>query len=71
MNELYIISQIWTDSMENQSSNAVGYKDIGFVYTEEEAKIFCSKGKILTRKECWAIMNEMPEFKYNKIKYLG
>jgi hypothetical protein len=70
MNEIYIISKIWTDSWENQSSNAVGYKDIGFVYTKEEAKIFCDKGRIFTKKDCWAITNELSEFKYNKVIYL-
>jgi len=70
MNEIFLIQRIWIDSLENQSSNAVGYEPIGWLPTEKEAQDFVSKGRMFTRADCWAIgyvEKEMPQFTYKKL----
>lgn len=70
MKEIYLIDRIWLDSLENDTFSAVGYGVFGFVTTEEEAKEFCSKGKLYTKKDCWAIFTNMPEYRYRKVEKL-
>jgi len=65
---VFLIEKIWTDSMENEVSAAVGYVPYGYALTEELAKSFCDKGKQYTKKDCWAIMSPMPEYRYNTLK---
>ena len=68
---VYLIEKIWVDPLENLSQNALGYKVIGFVTEEQTAKDFCSKGRMFTPKDCWAIgtreTHNMPEYKYTPI----
>ena len=66
---IWLIEQIWFDSMENEIDSAVGYSLFGYVENEEKAKEFCSKGKIYTRKDCWAVGGEVPEYRYKEVKY--
>jgi hypothetical protein len=73
---IYIIEQIWTDDLEDQRERALGYRPIGFVFTEKEATEFCSKGRDYTSKDCWAIgMTEkgkkLPEYRFKTLKKLG
>jgi hypothetical protein len=70
-NIVYLIEKIWTDSLENQPSAAVGYEPHGFVFDEEKAKKICAKGRKYTGKDCWAILEPMPEFRYKSLKQLG
>jgi len=68
---IFLIKKIWFDSMENEVGSAVGYSPFGFVDTEDEAKIFCEKGRICTKKDCWAVYGEKKEYKYLEVKYCG
>jgi hypothetical protein len=68
---IFMIEQIWFDSMENDVSGAVGYSPFVFAESEEKAKEFCSKGEVYTNKRCWAVYGEMPQYKYKEIKYCG
>lgn len=53
--------------MENEVGSAVKYKPFGFTEDENEAIKFCSKGKTLTSKDCWAVYGMMKEFKYKEL----
>lgn len=64
---MYIIEKLWTDSMENSISAALGYSIVGYVNTEEEAKKVVEEGGIV-KKECWAMNGDMPLLKYKKIE---
>lgn len=68
---IFLIEKIWFDSMENEVGSAVGYSPFGFVDTEDEAKQFCDKGRICTKKDCWAVWGEQKEYKYSEVKYCG
>jgi len=59
---IYIIEKLWTDSMENEVSNARGYSSYGFFDTYEEANEFRNKGKVYTQADCWAITGEANEY---------
>jgi hypothetical protein len=55
--------------MENR--DAYGYKPVGYVKTEEEAKEIVKNGKTYTNEDCWQIgyINKTePEFYYETIK---
>ncbi|MBR9705178.1 hypothetical protein GOV12_07230 [Candidatus Pacearchaeota archaeon] len=67
---VYLIEKIWIDSMENEVSAAVGYKPFGFTPSEEVAKRFCDAGKTYTEKDCWAIRNTMPEYRYKPLEQI-
>lgn len=62
MKKKYLIHQIWIDPMEN--NNAYGYDIIGYVNTLEGATFKCNSGRIFTQKDCWAIREDLPEFKF-------
>lgn len=65
---MYLIKKIRLDPMENELGQAVGYTNFGYKNTEEEAKEFCSKGKIYTRKDCWALAwGDANEYTYERI----
>lgn len=67
---IYLIEEIWTDWMENRRSDAVGYKPIGYVQTEEDALAIVASGKMCTKEDCWACGTGMPQFRYKEIKRL-
>ena len=68
---IFLIEKIWFNSMENEVGSAVGYSPFGFVDTEDEAKLFCDKGRIFTNKDCWAVWSKQKEYKYSEVKYCG
>lgn len=41
---IWLIKKLWTDSMENHTSNAMGYKVIGYVNSEVEAREIIANG---------------------------
>ena len=65
---VYLIEKIWTDSLENEISAAVGYEPFGFMVNEEAAKNFCAKGRLYKQKDCWAIRDSLPEYRYKPVK---
>ena len=70
MEKIYLVYEIWLDPLENDFSDAVGYKLIGYVRSEEVANEIVSNGIDFTRKDCWAIRNTMPQFKFEELKLL-
>lgn len=68
MEQVYLIEQIQIDPTKNLACNAVGYKSVGWVSTQQEAMKLCTKGKTYTKSDCWAIHEPLPEFKYRELK---
>lgn len=68
---IYLIERIWFDTLENEVGSAVGYKPVGYMETEKEAIKFCNKGGVRTKKDCWAIMGEIPAYRYKEIKKIN
>lgn len=66
----YLIEKIDINPMENYPQRAVWYDVIGYVESEEQAKGICNTGRMFTRKDCWAIYKDLPEFKYTPIQNL-
>lgn len=67
---VYLIEKIWIDPMENEINSAVGYKPDGYMLKEEEAEFFCRLGKTYTSKDCWAISDPLPEYRYSYLNMI-
>jgi len=67
---MYVIKEIWINSMENGRSNAMGYRVVGYVNTEEEARKIKSDGGMLSAKRFpWPLIwGDEPRFKYEKVE---
>ena len=39
---IFLIEELWTDSMENEASAAYGYRAIGYIETRERARKICA-----------------------------
>lgn len=62
MKEIYLVSKLWTDAMENR--DAIGYEPVGFISSKEALKL---KIKSFI-PDCWAAFGkEYPEYKLEKI----
>lgn len=68
MKNIWLISKAWTDSLENNSSDAFGYAVIGFVDSEEKAIEIVRNGG--PADKCWANTGKEPMFKFQKISEL-
>ena len=66
---VFMIERFWIDYKDGTKSSVIGYESIGFVVSEEEAQLICSKGKTYTQKDCWAILRDTPQFIYEEIKH--
>lgn len=64
LNEVYLIEEIWINPLNNDVSSAVGYGPHGFVYPESIAQKICNEGRKYTKKDCWAINDTLPQFRY-------
>ncbi len=64
---MYLIEEIWTDRSENSYDKAVGYNAIGYVETLEEAEQIISNGRFYTKSDCWAIFNNMPQYRFKEL----
>lgn len=71
MEKVYLIDQIQIDPEKNLACNAVAYKSIGWVSTQQEAMKICAKSKTYTKSDCWAIIEPLPEFKYRELKSIN
>ena len=69
---MYLIKEIWVDTMENGRASALGYKNIGFVKTEEEARQIVKDGGALRadRFKWPLIWGDEPRFKYEKVRFM-
>lgn len=63
---IYVIEEISVDPMETSVGRAVWYKPIGYTDSEDKAKEICSRGRMFTRDDCWAIYGNLPQFKYQE-----
>jgi len=69
---IFLIERIWSDSMENDSSAALGYEPVGYVDTEEEAKAIVEKGGQVPVDYNWVTSSHARIFdgmRYWKYKY--
>lgn len=64
---MFIIEKLWIDNFENHPSGAIGYSIFSYVDTEDEAKSIVKKGGTVSKTKCWAMLNDMPLYKYKKI----
>jgi len=71
-NIVYLIEELWTDSLENQPSAQKGYEPLAVTFDEKVAKNFCDKGGLRTDKYSSAIdkYNPMARYRYKKIKII-
>lgn len=66
---IFLIQKLWIDSYENDSSRAIGYENIGYVFNEDVAK-----EKVLAagvrEGTGWPIMKgeTKPILRYEKVK---
>lgn len=73
---IYLIEELWVDTLENR--DAYGYKTIGYVTSEDEAKKICNSKFINKSKYPWPLetawefnnIQEIPCFKYKEVKVL-
>ena len=68
--EVFIIKKLVLDPLENNVAAAIGYRNIGFTYTEEEAIRIVVDGDTATEKDCWAIIGSIPRLTYEKIELI-
>jgi hypothetical protein len=74
----YLIEKLWIDPLENLRQNAYGYKPLGYVDTEEEAKAFCATGRLFTGEDCWAldvgpaeeVKNAGAQYRYRPLEHI-
>jgi hypothetical protein len=62
---VYLIEKAWADSMENHPLYAFGYKAVGFVATEDEAKAIVGAGG--SAPECWATPKDALAYRYTAV----
>lgn len=70
MSDIFIIKQLWIDSMENEYGAAQGYSVIGFVRTEDEAQEMCSKDYVTGEGWPFEKGSKVPKFCYSRIPEL-
>lgn len=61
---IYIIKQIWVSPLENKTREALGYSEIGYVESIDQAEQFCAEGRDYDVNDCWAIQGKLPEYIY-------
>jgi hypothetical protein len=69
---IYLIEEIWSDSMENDVSAALGYAPVGYVTDEEVAKKIVEDGGLVPVDYNWVTSSYNRVFKgmrYSKFKY--
>lgn len=59
---MYLVKKLWLDPMENSMDSAMGYKTVGYVDTIEEVEHINKTCKLISKKECWALQKDVPEF---------
>lgn len=68
MNEfVYLIEELWTDSMENHPGNAYGYKPVCVVERETEARKIVAEAGLESPNRCWALRDATPKKRYTKL----
>ena len=54
MRFIWVIEEAWSDSTENQTRAAFGYRAIGYVLTKEDAEAIKARRGKLPIDFCWA-----------------
>lgn len=65
---MYIIKQMWTDSFENNLSDAKGYNIIGYVNSKEEAETLVIKGGKADKRSWPPVDSKETKIIYEEIK---
>lgn len=76
--KIFLIEKLWIDTLENHAIDAYGYKPIGFVFDEKEAKRICSFESIPKSKYPWPFdyafefknSDTVPRFRFREFKDL-
>lgn len=63
--DIYLIKRLWVDYLEN--NDPYGYKTVGYVETEQDAKEICGKGRFFDAADFWYFAVNMPEYEYEAI----
>ena len=68
-NNILIVKKAWSDSMENNPSNAFGYSIIGYILESDVTPELEIKLKQKVGKDfCWACDGDEPLYKIKKIQ---
>lgn len=72
MSEIYVIKALWVDALENQRAEAMGYREVGFVESEEQARAIVD-GAGLLRGNGWPIPSGeyAPKMQFVKVAKLA
>jgi phage shock protein PspC (stress-responsive transcriptional regulator) len=62
--DIFLIEKLELDSLATDASKAVQYKLVGYVFTKGEAVCVVAEGRTVPKKECWAMTQDMEEFRY-------
>jgi hypothetical protein len=67
--KMYVIEEIWRDSLENQVDSAIGYKPVAVCLYETTAKRVVREGGTVDETYCWAVMRgtTMPKYRYKEV----
>jgi len=61
--ELFTVSKLWIDSMENTVALAVGYAIEGVIDKEDIPKEI----PMISKSRCWAMSENMPKYKFERV----
>ena len=64
---IYLIEEAWADPLENEVSAAFGYKPIGYVMDEKDARNIVKSGGNVSLKFSWALTESFPKFRYKSL----
>jgi len=68
---MFITYKVELDPLENDASAAVRLVPMYVTPHEELAQKYCTSGRLLTNKDCWAIDRPTPELFYKPIEVLA
>jgi hypothetical protein len=74
MATMYLIKKAWSDSMENQVSNAFGYEPIGFVAELAVAERIVEKSRCLGSEFSWVLaygLEPKKEYTFEPVRMLS
>jgi hypothetical protein len=67
---IFVIEELWTDEMENETARAIGYSAVGFVEDEQLARKLVADAGVAPKKTMWAMFEDMPRKRYKPLTLL-
>jgi hypothetical protein len=66
---MYVIEEIWRDSLENQVDSAIGYQPVAVTLHEVTAKRVVEEAGVVDDTYCWAVGRgmTMPTRRYKEV----